>query len=332
MLQTVKVRLRKPGRVHVFVNRNKSVHLNRNDNCIVKTERGQEFGVCVFPPEECSEEESKRFDNTIVRKASPHDTLTWEQIKGDEERAVKKCFELIRTRKLKMKLVDCEYSFDRKKIIFYFTADDRVDFRELVKDLAADLKARIELRHIQVRDEAKIIGGIGSCGRELCCTSWMREFMPISMKMAKKQNLSLNPSKISGQCGRLMCCLSYENDMYQNVRKSQPKKNVKTGDLSSIRDKMESNTGKAADTLSKTTMKDVVEPPQKMDARQKSSQKSQPSDDAKRDPEKKPAQTAEASGDASKTEGGQSGEAPRRKRNRGRRRRGGKPRNKNQGN
>jgi len=323
MLQTVKVRLRKPGRVHVFVNRNKSVHLYRNDECIVKTERGQEFGVCVFPPEECSEEEAKRFDNTIVRKASPHDSLTWTQIKGDEERAVKKCFEMIRTRKLKMKLVDCEYSFDRKKIIFYFTAEDRVDFRELVKDLAADLKARIELRHIQVRDEAKIIGGIGSCGRELCCTSWMREFMPISMKMAKKQNLSLNPTKISGQCGRLMCCLSYENDQYQNVRKNQPKK-----DLGAIRDKMETNKDKAADSLSKSTMKDAVDSPRKRGRqdrrpRRDSRDESKPSQAT----EEKSAQGTTATTEASKT--GEAREGTRRRRNRGRRR-GGKSRNNNQ--
>jgi len=120
-----------------------------------------------------------------------------------------------------MKLVDVEYTFDRRKVVFYFTAEQRVDFRELVRDLAHTLKARIELRHIQVRDQAKMVGGIGECGRLLCCRTWLREFMPISMKMAKRQNLSLNPEKISGQCGRLMCCLSYENDQYEAKKKKK---------------------------------------------------------------------------------------------------------------
>src|SRR5690606_3977835 len=120
---------------------------------------------------------------------------------------------------LPMKLADVEYTFDKQKIVFYFTAEDRVDFRDLVRELARDLKTRIELRHIQVRDQARIVGGIGVCGRELCCSTWLGEFQPISMKMAKNQNLSLNPQKISGQCGRLLCCLSYENDLYVERRK-----------------------------------------------------------------------------------------------------------------
>ncbi|MCH8084689.1 MAG: stage 0 sporulation protein, partial [Myxococcales bacterium] len=184
MAQTVKVRLRKPGRVFTFISRN--VPLHRNDTCIVRSDRGLEYGVCVMPPEDCSPEEEKRYKMTIVRRSTHHDDTTYRQIKIDEERAVSSCREKILERELPMKLVECEYAFDRKKVIFYFTAEDRVDFRELVRDLAQDLKARIELRHIQVRDEAKLVGGIGTCGRELCCTTWMREFTPISMKMAKR--------------------------------------------------------------------------------------------------------------------------------------------------
>jgi hypothetical protein len=191
-----------------------------------------------------------------VRRASDHDDLTYRQIKSDEERAKDLCKRKIRERKLAMKLVECEYSFDRKKVIFYFTAEDRVDFRDLVRDLAREFKARIELRHIQVRDEAKIVGGIGSCGRELCCTTWMREFIPISMKMAKKQNLSLNPSKISGQCGRLLCCLSYENEMYQRERR--PAGGPPETDLGALRDDMEDHQAEAVEALKGSTLADVL--------------------------------------------------------------------------
>jgi hypothetical protein len=156
-----------------------------------------------------------------VRKVNHSDESTYRQIQEEEAKAKGLCAQRIRDHKLPMKLVDVEYTFDRHKVIFYFTAADRVDFRQLVRDLAQDLKTRIELRHIQVRDEAKLTGGIGMCGRELCCSTWLREFKPISMKMAKRQNLSLNPSKISGQCGRLLCCLSYENEMYKERKRSE---------------------------------------------------------------------------------------------------------------
>ena len=245
MAQLVKMRMRKPLRVYTFLSRD--LPISRNDRCVVKTDRGLEYGECVVPPEECNTEEVRKYTNTVVRLASDHDIKTFDQIQADERRAKKVCFEKIRERNLPMKLVECEYSFDRKKIIFYFTADDRVDFRELVKDLAQEFKTRIELRHIQVRDEAKIVGGIGTCGRELCCTTWMTDFMPISMKMAKRQNLSLNPTKISGQCGRLMCCLSYENDQYsREKRKPRPKQDVKPEELSKIRDEMEAKGGEKA--------------------------------------------------------------------------------------
>ncbi len=254
MAETVKVRLRKPGRVFTFITRN--VPLERNDNCIVRSDRGLEYGICVLPPEECPPQEEKRYKMSVVRRATHHDDTTYGQIKIDEARAKTMCRDKIRERDLPMKLVECEYAFDRKKIIFYFTAEDRVDFRELVRDLAQDLKARIELRHIQVRDEAKIVGGIGTCGRELCCTTWMREFVPISMRMAKQQNLSLNPSKISGQCGRLMCCLSYENDQYAKVKRAAKKK--PPADPAEIRNRMEAEPAEAAKVLKESTLKDAT--------------------------------------------------------------------------
>lgn len=254
MAQVVRVRLRKPPRVFSFIARD--IQLKREDSCVVRSDRGLEYGHCVATPEEASPDEEERLKMTVVRRASDHDDTTYKQIQMDESRAKDVCKQKIRERNLKMKLVECEYSFDRKKIIFYFTADERVDFRELVKDLAREFKARIELRHIQVRDEAKLVGGIGSCGRELCCTTWMREFLPISMKMAKRQNLSLNPSKISGQCGRLLCCLAYENDQYQKQRKAAKRKPPEPG---ASRDEMEQNREEAVDSLKKSSLSDVFE-------------------------------------------------------------------------
>jgi len=224
-MQTVKVRLRKPGRVLSFLNAD--IPLNRDEPCIVRSDRGLEFGTCVVPPEPCPPDLEQRIKMNVIRKMSFHDESTYRQILVEEKKAMDICAQKMRDRNLPMRLVDVEYSMDKRKVVFYFTAEDRVDFRELVRDLAHDLKTRIELRHIQVRDAAKMIGGIGTCGRELCCTTWLQDFMPISMKMAKRQNLSLNPTKISGQCGRLMCCISYENDMYvvekKNVRGYIPK-------------------------------------------------------------------------------------------------------------
>ena len=217
MLQAVRVRLRKPTRVFVCIARD--IGLARGDRCIARTEHGLEHGVCITEPEDCAEDMSGRYSLTIVRKATANDERVIEQIAEEEKKALALCAGKIAERRLPMFLVDAESTFDRHKIIFFFTAEDRVDFRELVRDLAHELKARIELRHIQVRDKAKIVGGFAACGRELCCATWLGDFMPISMKMAKRQNLSLNPSKISGQCGRLMCCLSYENDLYTDVKK-----------------------------------------------------------------------------------------------------------------
>lgn len=218
-MQIVKVRMRKPRRVLSFLSYD--VLVKRDEPCIVQTERGLEFGVCILPPEPIPDDARSRTTLRIVRRLNEDDIRTCRQIVDDEDRAFGNCLEKIKQRKMPMKLVDVEYTFDRKKVVFFFTADDRVDFRELVRDLAQDLKTRIELRHIQVRDEAKMVGGIGSCGRELCCSTWLNEFKPISMRMAKRQNLALNPSKISGQCGRLLCCLSYENELYENTKKAK---------------------------------------------------------------------------------------------------------------
>lgn len=219
MLQLVKIRLRKSTRVVPFLARDLAIE--RGDACIVRTERGLEYGACVAPPEECLEDTPQKPDQTIVRKANYNDENTHQQLFLEEEKAKTLCLGEIERHRLPMRLVDVEYTFDKRKVVFYFTAEERVDFRDLVRDLAHDLKMRIELRHIQVRDKSKLVGGLAACGRELCCATWMGDFMPISMKMAKRQNLSLNPSKISGQCGRLMCCLSYENDQYPSKRKKQ---------------------------------------------------------------------------------------------------------------
>lgn len=215
-METVRIRVRKPTRVFVFLNA--GIELRRDDACIVRSDRGLEWGVCLLPPEPCPPELERRIAMNVVRKATEHDRSMFTQLQSDEKKAREICLEKIRARELPMKLVDVEFTFDKQKIVFYFTAAERVDFRELVRDLARDLKTRIELRHIQVRDEAKVTGGVGMCGRELCCSTWMTEFKPISMRMAKRQNLSLNPQKISGQCGRLLCCLSYENELYKRKK------------------------------------------------------------------------------------------------------------------
>ncbi|NIA13491.1 MAG: stage 0 sporulation protein [Nitrospiraceae bacterium] len=220
MQQIVRVRLRKSTRVMSFVARD--IPLNRGDACIVRTDRGLEYGTCAVTPEGCPDDREKRPPMSVVRKANYNDENTHQRLAADEEKARALCVGKIEERGLPMQLVDVEYTFDRRKVIFYFTAEERVDFRELVRDLAHELRMRIELRHIQVRDKAKLVGGLAACGREVCCATWMPDFMPISMKMAKRQNLSLNPTKISGQCGRLMCCLSYENDQYEAKRKKKP--------------------------------------------------------------------------------------------------------------
>lgn len=218
-MHIVRIRLRKPRRVFSFLSHD--ISIRRDDACIVQSDRGLEYGTCILPPEPILDDAGGRINMHLVRRANADDERTFQQLVDEERRAFGICLDKIKQRRMPMKLVDAEYTFDKKKVVFYFTAEDRVDFRELVRDLAHELKTRIELRHIQVRDEAKMLGGIGSCGRELCCSMWLNEFKPISMRMAKRQNLSLNPSKISGQCGRLLCCLSYENELYETIKKKK---------------------------------------------------------------------------------------------------------------
>jgi cell fate regulator YaaT (PSP1 superfamily) len=294
MAQIVRVRMRKPSRVFQFVVRD--ITLRRNDSCVVRSDRGLEYGVCVDQPEDATPQDEERLKMSVVRKASDHDDMTHKQIQMDEERAKDVCKEKVRDRNMKMKVVECEYSFDRKKIIFYFTAEDRVDFRELVRDLAREFKARIELRHIQVRDEAKIVGGIGSCGRELCCTTWLREFLPISMKMAKRQNLSLNPSKISGQCGRLLCCLAYENDLYQRGRRADIPEKPKSepSNLGGLRDEMEEKPSRAVGALRESTLSDVMA--EETDARSGPDATEPAAEPASSEPEEKPRKRSRGQG------------------------------------
>lgn len=209
------VRFKKAGKIYFFDPGPLPVELH--DHVIVETARGIEYGQVVIDKKEITENDVILPLKKVIRIADAKDA---EQVEQNKEQAVKAraiCLEKIRDHQLEMKLVDVEYTFDRNKVIFYFTADGRVDFRELVKDLAAVFRTRIELRQIGVRDEAKLLGGIGPCGRILCCSSWLGDFDPVSIRMAKDQNLSLNPSKISGLCGRLMCCLKFENDSYEQV-------------------------------------------------------------------------------------------------------------------
>ena len=196
--------------------------LKAGDEVIVETARGIEFGTVAFDIRDVEDSEVVQPLKPIIRKADAGDRKKNAENIAKRGKALQICQEKVDARKLEMKLVDVEYTFDNSKVIFYFTADGRVDFRELVKDLAAAFKMRIELRQIGVRDETKMMGGIGPCGRPLCCHSWMRDFNTVSIKMAKNQNLSLNPTKISGICGRLMCCLQYENDTYIDLKKGMP--------------------------------------------------------------------------------------------------------------
>ncbi|KHE67167.1 stage 0 sporulation family protein, partial [Halobacillus sp. BBL2006] len=192
------------------------------DYVIVETVRGIEFGKVVIANKSVDEEDVVLPLKKVIRMADDKDKVTVDENKDNASEAYRICEKKIREHKLDMNLVDVEYTFDRNKVIFYFTADGRVDFRTLVKDLASVFKTRIELRQIGVRDEAKMLGGIGPCGRMLCCSTFLGDFEPVSIKMAKDQNLSLNPAKISGLCGRLMCCLKYENDDYEIAKKELP--------------------------------------------------------------------------------------------------------------
>ncbi|MCM3639430.1 MULTISPECIES: PSP1 domain-containing protein [Bacillales] len=220
MYKVVGVRFKKAGKIYYFDPLD--YPLTVGDYVIVETARGIEYGKVASSVREVDENDVVLPLKKIIRKALVEDQIQVDENRADAEQAFGKCVEKIREHELEMKLVDVEYTFDRNKIVFYFTAEGRVDFRNLVKDLAAIFRTRIELRQIGVRDEAKMLGGIGPCGRMLCCSTFLGDFEPVSIKMAKDQNLSLNPSKISGLCGRLMCCLKYENDEYEEAKALMP--------------------------------------------------------------------------------------------------------------
>ncbi|KFZ42003.1 stage 0 sporulation protein [Anoxybacillus flavithermus] len=220
MYEVVGVRFKKAGKIYYFDPGD--LPISNGDYVIVETVRGIEFGKVVVAKKQVDEKDIVLPLKKVIRLADPKDKLVVEENKKAAEEAYDICLKKVEEHGLEMKLVDVEYTFDRNKIIFYFTADGRVDFRELVKDLAAIFRTRIELRQIGVRDEAKMLGGIGPCGRMLCCSTFLGDFDPVSIKMAKDQNLSLNPTKISGLCGRLMCCLKYENDEYETAKEQLP--------------------------------------------------------------------------------------------------------------
>ncbi|EIT84205.1 PSP1 domain-containing protein [Fictibacillus macauensis ZFHKF-1] len=220
MYEVVGVRFKKAGKIYYFDPGD--LEIDKDTFVIVETARGIEYGKVVIAKKQVGENDVVLPLKKVVRTANEKDTLAVEENKKAAIQAFDLCTEKITQHELDMKLVDVEYTFDRNKVIFYFTADGRIDFRELVKDLASIFRTRIELRQIGVRDEAKMLGGIGPCGRMLCCSTFLGDFEPVSIKMAKDQNLSLNPAKISGLCGRLMCCLKYENDYYEEVKKELP--------------------------------------------------------------------------------------------------------------
>lgn len=220
MIKVIGVRFRTAGKIYFFDPG--ELEVRRGQNVIVETARGVEYGYVVMGVREVEEEKVVQPLKAVLRVATEQDDRTEEKNKEKEKAAHQVCLEKIARHNLDMKLIDTEYTFDNNKVLFYFTADGRIDFRELVKDLASVFKTRIELRQIGVRDETKILGGVGNCGRELCCHTYLSEFIPVSIKMAKEQNLSLNPSKISGTCGRLMCCLKNEEDTYEYLNSRLP--------------------------------------------------------------------------------------------------------------
>lgn len=213
MVTIVGVRFKKAGKIYYFLPGDEALTID--DGVIVETARGVEYGMVVIGPKEVSKDNLVMPVKQVMRKATLKDLQQLEKNEEREEKAYAICLEKIAKRRLPMKLINVEYTFDMNKIVFFFTADGRIDFRELVKDLATVFRTRIELRQVGVRDEAKILNGIGACGRPLCCSNFLGDFSPVSIRMAKDQNLSLNPTKISGVCGRLMCCLNYEDDLYK---------------------------------------------------------------------------------------------------------------------
>jgi cell fate regulator YaaT (PSP1 superfamily) len=230
LYDVVGVRFKKAGKIYYFDPG--ELTIPDGEFVIVETVRGVEFGRVVINKKQVSEHDVVLPLKKVIRIAEQKDRLIVDENKQAAKEAYDVCVQKIQSHDLDMKLVDVEYTFDRNKVIFYFTADGRIDFRELVKDLAAIFRTRIELRQIGVRDEAKLLGGIGPCGRMLCCSTFLGDFEPVSIKMAKDQNLSLNPTKISGLCGRLMCCLKYENDEYETAKEQLPDigSTIKTSD------------------------------------------------------------------------------------------------------
>lgn len=220
MINVIGIRFRRAGKIYFFDPQ--GFEIKQGDNVIVETARGVEYGRVVIGPRDVEEEKVIQPLKPVIRIATFEDDETERNNKIKEKEAFQVCLEKIKKHNLEMKLIDSEYTFDNNKVLFYFTADGRIDFRELVKDLAAVFKTRIELRQIGVRDETKVVGGIGICGRPLCCNTYLADFAPVSIKMAKEQNLSLNPTKISGVCGRLMCCLKNEEEAYEELNSKLP--------------------------------------------------------------------------------------------------------------
>ncbi len=220
MIKVIGVRFRTAGKIYYFDPG--TLEIKKGDHVIVETARGIEYGTVVGEPREVEDEKVVQPLKAVLRVATTKDDEQEAANKLKEKDAFQICLEKIKKHELPMKLIDAEYTFDNNKVLFYFTADGRIDFRELVKDLASVFKTRIELRQIGVRDETKIVGGIGICGRPLCCHTHLSEFVPVSIKMAKEQNLSLNPTKISGVCGRLMCCLNHEEETYEELNRKLP--------------------------------------------------------------------------------------------------------------
>ncbi len=246
MVKVIGVRFRTAGKVYFFDPG--TYNIKRTDHVIVETARGVEYGTVVGEVREVDDSEVIQPLKPIIRIATEKDDEQAKKNKDKEKEAFKICLEKIQKHGLEMKLIDAEYTFDNNKVLFYFTADGRIDFRELVKDLAAVFKTRIELRQIGVRDETKIRGGIGICGRPLCCHAHQSDFLPVSIKMAKEQNLSLNPTKISGVCGRLMCCLKHEEDTYEELNRNLP----------SVGDFVTADDGKKGEVMSVNVLRQLV--------------------------------------------------------------------------
>lgn len=259
MVEVVGVRFKRVGKVYYFDAG--EFQFKKGDNVIVETTRGVEFGTIVMEKRAVSDEDVVQPLRKIIRPASQEDRDRIAENRQKEREAFVMCQEKIRKHNLEMKLVDVEYTFDHNKILFYFTADGRVDFRELVRDLAGVFKTRIELRQIGVRDEAKMLGGLGICGRALCCNTYLGDFQPVSIKMAKEQSMSLNPTKISGTCGRLMCCLKNEQEAYEALLRTTPGVGsiVKTADGRGVVSRADLLKGRIAVTLDTNGEKQMKE-------------------------------------------------------------------------